>query len=532
VSWVIGTISPIITYILHARRDTTRLCIVAGLSSVVRLVVAHRQDTSGHLHTRTYGAGGSESWDAASEAPRQWSRLLFAHVTTMERGAAFLTAAVYVAMPFAFVVHEPEHSGMFEIQFLREIAQVGFLCAVCRMSRRDIDFNRFCVSNNFSTLVTIFACSVVTWFSSEVVLLAILGTQLAAEPFLDSCDPPCISLGKRFGKPGGGTKGDSSSELLAASMLSRPQHRRSTARAQFARRPGPGTGAVSISGRPMVLHVQCMDGERIDVTVGARQTIRGVKLLLVATTQPDLDPQLFSLFVGGSEHELRDTDTVETVGSGLTDGDALFLLREPSATAETDSRHLSAVFHAWSGNDAGACTERVQHIKQRLLTTEHRSSLPGSLAGRIATLQQPSGFGRSRQRSGRFLCLRVYGDVLLHPALFRLTALVELDLSRIGPVESMSGSGMRIPDEIGRLVALVTLNLAHNKLTGRIPSTLGNLVELYSLDLSNNELIGSVPEELYGLANLQRTSLDGNRLSGVKALLKHQKRRELARAEG
>ena len=50
-----------------------------------------------------------------------------------------------------------------------------------------------------------------------------------------------------------------------------------------------------------------------------------------------------------------------------------------------------------------------------------------------------------------------------------------------------------IPEFIGSLKALRSLNLSFNNLVGCIPSSLGNLMELESLDLSHNNLSGVIP---------------------------------------
>ncbi len=57
------------------------------------------------------------------------------------------------------------------------------------------------------------------------------------------------------------------------------------------------------------------------------------------------------------------------------------------------------------------------------------------------------------------------------------------------------------------------LTLSFNNLTGTLPEELGKLCDLYSLDLGNNKLTGTVPN-LSGLTNLNYFSVAGNQLSG------------------
>ncbi|RVX04386.1 Protein NSP-interacting kinase 3 [Vitis vinifera] len=53
-----------------------------------------------------------------------------------------------------------------------------------------------------------------------------------------------------------------------------------------------------------------------------------------------------------------------------------------------------------------------------------------------------------------------------------------------------------IPDSIGKLEKLETLDLSHNKFDGGIPSSLGGLKKLNYLRLNNNSLTGPCPESL------------------------------------
>ena len=55
-----------------------------------------------------------------------------------------------------------------------------------------------------------------------------------------------------------------------------------------------------------------------------------------------------------------------------------------------------------------------------------------------------------------------------------------------------------IPDEIGALVGLNRLNLAHNRLERRLTDHFGLLTRLTNLDVSNND-IGHLPPSLGAL---------------------------------
>ncbi|PON80742.1 LRR domain containing protein [Parasponia andersonii] len=71
-----------------------------------------------------------------------------------------------------------------------------------------------------------------------------------------------------------------------------------------------------------------------------------------------------------------------------------------------------------------------------------------------------------------------------------------------------------IPQEIGNVKGIYSLDLSNNNLTGGIPSSLGNLTGLESLDLSRNELSGEIPQELTKLTFLQYLNVSHNHLTG------------------
>jgi hypothetical protein len=71
-----------------------------------------------------------------------------------------------------------------------------------------------------------------------------------------------------------------------------------------------------------------------------------------------------------------------------------------------------------------------------------------------------------------------------------------------------------IPQEIGNLSHIKSLNLSNNFFTGSIPATFANLSQIESLDLSENRLNGSIPWQLTGLSSLEVFSVAYNNLSG------------------
>ncbi|KAM5548959.1 receptor-like protein 7 [Rosa sericea] len=72
----------------------------------------------------------------------------------------------------------------------------------------------------------------------------------------------------------------------------------------------------------------------------------------------------------------------------------------------------------------------------------------------------------------------------------------------------------KIPEFIGNLKGLRSLNVSDNILTGRIPPSLGNLKNLEALDLSQNKLSGEIPQVLLQLSFLEQFSVSHNNLTG------------------
>ncbi|TVZ16701.1 thrombospondin type 3 repeat-containing protein [Maribacter sp. MAR_2009_72] len=77
-----------------------------------------------------------------------------------------------------------------------------------------------------------------------------------------------------------------------------------------------------------------------------------------------------------------------------------------------------------------------------------------------------------------------------------------------------TGISGAIPNEIGQMTALKTLRLSSNDLTGEIPASLGNLTNLEVLLIGSNNLTGNIPAQLGQLNNLKRLSLINNDLTG------------------
>ena len=71
-----------------------------------------------------------------------------------------------------------------------------------------------------------------------------------------------------------------------------------------------------------------------------------------------------------------------------------------------------------------------------------------------------------------------------------------------------------LPEELGDLTNLQSLDITHTQLTGEIPASFGQLDQLYRLSLHDNELTGYIPSELGNLIKVRWLFLYNNRLNG------------------
>jgi Leucine rich repeat len=73
----------------------------------------------------------------------------------------------------------------------------------------------------------------------------------------------------------------------------------------------------------------------------------------------------------------------------------------------------------------------------------------------------------------------------------------------------------RIPDDLGLLTAMTSLDLWGNNMTGTIPSSLAAMTDLVKLGLDNNRLTGTIPSSLAALTAMTSFQMWENRLNGT-----------------
>ncbi|CAN6682230.1 unnamed protein product [Malus baccata var. baccata] len=138
---------------------------------------------------------------------------------------------------------------------------------------------------------------------------------------------------------------------------------------------------------------------------------------------------------------------------------------------------------------------------QKLLSIDlSDNSLNGSISGEIF-LNLPS-LSTILNLSNNFL------SGPLPEELGSLASVATIDLS------SNQFSGL-IPSSIGKCTSLEGLFMARNKLSGPLPNALGEMRGLEILDLSSNQLSGFIPDKLQDLRVLRYLNLSFNNLEGV-----------------
>ncbi|KAF2320921.1 hypothetical protein GH714_031920 [Hevea brasiliensis] len=130
--------------------------------------------------------------------------------------------------------------------------------------------------------------------------------------------------------------------------------------------------------------------------------------------------------------------------------------------------------------------------------------------GSVYKAQLPSGRVLSDLRYLSFTQNYLYGSI--PQELGQLKDLVSLDLS----FDILTGP---IPSSLGDLPNLKSLSLTLNSFNGLIPKELGQLKDLVTLDLSNNKLVDPIPPTLGLLTNLTQLHMQYNQF-GVPSLLK------------
>jgi len=100
-----------------------------------------------------------------------------------------------------------------------------------------------------------------------------------------------------------------------------------------------------------------------------------------------------------------------------------------------------------------------------------------------------------------------------------LTGTLPEELGELSSLKSLelfnNNLGGQIPVSLGNLLGLEVLKLSNNNLTGAIPASLGNLTSVHTIFLAYNQLTGTIPSSIGNLAALKILYLQGNSLTGT-----------------
>jgi len=77
------------------------------------------------------------------------------------------------------------------------------------------------------------------------------------------------------------------------------------------------------------------------------------------------------------------------------------------------------------------------------------------------------------------------------------------------------GLGGTLPQEVGYLNKLTSINIEDNDIAGTLPTQYGLLVNLERMGFENNNITGTIPNEFSNLKRLKELDLDGNRFTGT-----------------
>ncbi|KAI3878457.1 hypothetical protein MKW92_027460 [Papaver armeniacum] len=180
---------------------------------------------------------------------------------------------------------------------------------------------------------------------------------------------------------------------------------------------------------------------------------------------------------------------------------------EGSIPAALGSLQYLRFFSLRSNKFNGSIPEEITHLQKLQLLDLSLSNFSGYIPNRLGNL---SGFITTNDLEYYY-----FGDDQLDVA----TKGIKTEIKKVGDYTSaidLSCNHLQgnIPEEIGLLTLLYSLNLSHNHFSNGIPESIGNLPVLQSLDLSSNNLSGHIPQSLAITDTLAVLNLSFNKLSG------------------
>nr|GMD44842.1 BRASSINOSTEROID INSENSITIVE 1-associated receptor kinase 1-like [Ipomoea batatas] len=170
--------------------------------------------------------------------------------------------------------------------------------------------------------------------------------------------------------------------------------------------------------------------------------------------------------------------------AGNSEGDALYALRR--SLSDPDN-----VLQSWDPNLVNPCTwfhitcNQDNHVTRVDLGN---SNLSGHLVPDLGKLEHLQYLHTSQL---------MMGDLYLPRELYK---------------NNIQGT---IPEELGNLKNLISLDLYNNNISGTIPPSLGKLKSLVFLRFNDNQLTGRIPRELASISTLKVVDVSNNNLCGT-----------------
>ena len=123
--------------------------------------------------------------------------------------------------------------------------------------------------------------------------------------------------------------------------------------------------------------------------------------------------------------------------------------------------------------------------------------------------QLPNVFDRLFYLKEFDMALNYLSGTLPQTLLFNTTVLNTLNISG-----NILGMDLPLPEDLGQMKSLRSLDLSTNQFIGTIPESIGEMENLVEVRLDRNFLTGQLPDSVNRLSDMQFLSLSENSLSG------------------
>ncbi|KAI3951389.1 hypothetical protein MKW92_048277 [Papaver armeniacum] len=218
---------------------------------------------------------------------------------------------------------------------------------------------------------------------------------------------------------------------------------------------------------------------------------------------------------GNVPNELQQLESLSylQLNDNILDGTPLNIiskLQELRYTSAFGSAIRLSILSLRSNKLNGSIPQELSHLVKLQILDLSGNNLNGLIPRKIGNLMML----RSRPNDASFLEINdadvqlqmvIKGIMIQFEKLYAYSSGIDLSCN------NLEGN---IPEEIGLLKGLSTLNLSHNRFYGVIPQSIGSMNGLESLDLSFNKLTGLIPYSLASMSSLGRLNLSYNNLSG------------------